>query len=1102
MLRKVIPLHSFFTVRDSSERMTFFYKHLPLFICIMGIAPLQAQQVRYKDQPVHFTKERADHFDEKALRERMFADGLSSAVVDKLVEQHRRLWAQGMHIEWSRAQSARNGTGNPNTCAICADMSAEGGWGAWQGAVGGNSGSNPPIWGALGSPQAPNFNLNSGSGIDWCTPGFNPNDPPLPLVAPGFGNTSIELGEPQAAGSITEQLVYPLTVSVSDTNFIYAYALVLEDAGHPDGERPFAEFVMLNPAGDTIPCAFFHYEAAEPNGQALPGFYQGTCGAKYKPWTTVGVNLSGYVGQTVTLIITNADCIWGAHFAQSYWDFNCGILQGSSSADCYGVSDTLRAPVDPNIAYGYHWSPGGQTTQSIVVHPQQGDTFVVEVQPPTGCNFYEIFVPQVSGLNPSFTYNGSCGQINFHDASTTSSGAPIVAWQWSFPGGNPSSSTIQNPVVHYPAGSYTATLIVTAASGCTDTVTVSGIVTGVAPVAVFTAPDVCSGSSIQFTDLSTFDASDPIVEWHWDFGDGTISNAHQPSHTYNNDSSYAVVLTVTTTGGCVSTIVHNVTIHPLPVALFDASIECQNYPTLFQNHSTGSTQWEWHFGDANLSAAQNPSHIYSSSGNFTVQLTAISAFGCRDSVLQTVHVNPQPVAAFNSTKACVGDPTCFTDLSTLASGAVVVWRWNFGDAASGASDFSDEENPCHIFTPGGTFDPVRLTVTSDSGCVGSVTIPVSFWELPVASFSSNAVCLNTLTHFTDASVAGDVEDPLHSWNWNFGDSSANASWQNPEHMYASHGWFEVQLVVTSSHHCMDTVVQQARVFDVPVPEFSDSAEGCTPFCAAFTDLSMSDDGAITDWDWTFSGGNPPATAARNPDVCYSVPGSYNVTLIATTSYGCKDTLMKPQYVNVYDLPHADFCIAPDSLTSLLVPAFNFCDMWSDNVISWQWDFGDGSPLADSVMNPSHSYGSTIDNNTYYTYLVTVYVQTEHGCRDSITRKVEVAPDFSFFVPNSFTPNGDHINDTFYGKGRGISDYTISVYDRWGILLWTCHESGVNTDWDRYAQDGMPSACQWNGLLDANYTGRKLQNDVYVWRVRLTTIFGEEKTFIGHVSAIK
>ena len=1158
---------------------------------MLSAATGMAQQVNYKDKPVTFIKQRATHFDEKTLRENMTADGLPQPVVNKLVEQHRQMWDKGMHVEWSRAQTARNGPGNPSTCAVCDAMSAENGWGAWQGAVGGNSSMNPPVWGPLGSPTAPNFNLNSGGGNDLCTPGFNFGDPPIPLVAPGFGNTSIELGEPQMAGSVAEQLVYPLTVAVTDTNFIYAYALVLEDAGHPDGERPYAEFVMLNPAGDTIPCAFFHYEASEPNGNSLPGFYQGTCGAKYKPWTTVGVNLSSYVGQTVTLVITNADCIWGAHFAQSYWDFNCGILQGSSSTDCYGVADTLHAPDDPSINYTYHWYPGGQTTQNIVVYPQPGDTFVVAVQPPTGCNFYEIFVPHPQGINPDFTYTSLCGAVNFHDISTTSSGVPIVAWHWSFPGGNPSSSTLQNPTVEYVGGSFTATLIITAASGCIDTVTISGIPTSASPTAAFTAAGVCLGNAISFTDHSSPVGNDPIVSWQWNFGDGLQSSLQDPTHLYSSSNAFIVSLTVTSQGGCSSTITDTVQVHPLPIAAFSASNVCEHNPVLFNDLSSGPpANWYWDFGDGNQSLLQSPSHAYLTSGTYTATLVVVSIFNCRDTVTHDLVVYPQPVAQFSAVKVCVGDTTCFTDLSTVSSGnntswswnfgdtlsgaensstlqnpchvftpgetfspvilqvtsdfgctnviahaidfytlpvaefsankvcvgdatcftdlsvvtsgQVVSWNWEFGDAASGFDNYSDFENPCHTFTPGGVFLPVHLIVTTDNGCRDSIDRLVNFWQLPQAAFTSTAGCLNTITHFTDLSNPAEAADPLHAWNWNFGDST-NHSWQqNPDHLYASSGYFDVQLAISTTHNCKDTITIPARVYSLPVPEFSDSAEGCTPFCASFSDLTSTIDGNISAWDWTFAGGNPPVSSSTNLGVCYSIPGTYNVTLISTTSFGCKDTIMKPQYVNVYELPGADFSIVPDTSTSLLTPAFDFRDLWTVNVTEWQWDFGDGSPLESNVINPRHSYGSTIDNNTYYSYLVTVYVQTEHGCRDSISRKVEVTPDFSFFIPNSFTPNGDHINDLFYGKGRGIQEYTISIYDRWGILLWTCHEEGLNTDWDRYQQDGMPSACQWDGILDANLTDKKLQNDVYVWRVRLTTIFGEKKTYIGHVSAVK
>ena len=85
---------------------------------MLSAATGMGQQVRYNNTPVTFIKQRATHFDEKALRENMTADGLPQPVANKLIEQHRQMWDKGMHVEWSRAQTARNGTGNPSTCAV------------------------------------------------------------------------------------------------------------------------------------------------------------------------------------------------------------------------------------------------------------------------------------------------------------------------------------------------------------------------------------------------------------------------------------------------------------------------------------------------------------------------------------------------------------------------------------------------------------------------------------------------------------------------------------------------------------------------------------------------------------------------------------------------------------------------------------------------------------------------------------------------------------------------------------------------------------------------------------------------------------------------
>jgi hypothetical protein len=97
---------------------------------------------------------------------------------------------------------------------------------------------------------------------------------------------------------------------------------------------------------------------------------------------------------------------------------------------------------------------------------------------------------------------------------------------------------------------------------------------------------------------------------------------------------------------------------------------------------------------------------------------------------------------------------------------------------------------------------------------------------------------------------------------------------------------------------------------------------------------------------------------------------------------------------------------------------------------------------------------------------------------------------------------------FFGKGRGIKDYEIWLFDRWGNMLWNCDHSGKNADWDGPGQDGMPAFCKWDGAvvkggIDMSGSSRRLvQEDVYVWKVNLTNIFDQRYTYVGHVNVVR
>jgi PKD repeat protein len=339
---------------------------------------------------------------------------------------------------------------------------------------------------------------------------------------------------------------------------------------------------------------------------------------------------------------------------------------------------------------------------------------------------------------------------------------------------------------------------------------------------------------------------------------------------------------------------------------------------------------------------------------------------------------------------------------------------------------------------------------------------------------------------------------LQSYSWSFPEGApVQSGLVNPQAVYDSAGAFTAELIVTTLNGCRDTAVGPVTVHALPRISLPDLDSACVPFCHAFQGSANSIDGAITQWNWSFPGGSPANSTAADPGpVCYDEPGSYGVRLQVATEYGCTDDTSVSDIITAYPLPQADFSISTTT-TGILNPSFNFVDASSANVVQWLWNFGDGSPSVLGGPLQQHSYVGSMVGNTFYRYEASLIVTTRYGCTDTILRPLDITPDFTFYIPNAFTPNGDRRNGLFYGKSFGVREYDIWIFDRWGLELWSCHYEGDNIPWDRYGEEGMSSACRWDGT----YEGKTVQQDVYVWKVMLTDVYGKRRSFIGHVTVL-
>lgn len=616
--------------------------------------------------------------------------------------------------------------------------------------------------------------------------------------------------------------------------------------------------------------------------------------------------------------------------------------------------------------------------------------------------------------------------VSFTNLSFIPSGfaESIHTWEWDFDDGSaPVIFTFpDNPNIIYTflgtSTSHNVKLTVTSTNGCIASIikTVNSIPS---PIANFSVSNTrCIGQLVQFTDLSSFNGGGSTQSWAWDFGDplsGTAntSNLQHPTHTFNGIGPFTVKLTITSTNGCVSTYTGPpLTINELPIANFTYNNACEGTPTTFTNTSNanspgGFQSYSWGFGDGGVSSLPDPQHLYLSYGNYVVTLTVVNNNGCAHTVNKAVIVNPKPIADFSfSAESCVGNPVNFINQSTVPSGFasfIQTWQWDFGDGSvTPPITFPDDPNKTWTFLGTATSHVVRLTVTTFNGCTSYIEKTVTSVAAPLANFSNfSNLCLNQPTQFTDLSqpIGG-----ILTWSWNFGDplsgTANNSTLQNPAHSFTATGNFIVTLTVTTSDGCINTYtpVIPVNINALPTANFTNT-DACEGFPTTFTNTSLTPGGTLIEsYSWNFGdGGTSPL---ESPQHVFATYGIYNVTLTISNSNGCIHTVTKQVLVN--PKPIADFSFSVANCVGAPVSFFNQSSVpsgFSANIQTWQWEFGDGSPVPAPIQFPGNPNVSHIFMGNATSHVVRLTVTTTTGCVSFIEKTVTSVPapiaNFSF-----------------------------------------------------------------------------------------------------------
>jgi len=275
-------------------------------------------------------------------------------------------------------------------------------------------------------------------------------------------------------------------------------------------------------------------------------------------------------------------------------------------------------------------------------------------------------------------------------------------------------------------------------------------------------------------------------------------------------------------------------------------------------------------------------------------------------------------------------------------------------------------------------------------------------------------------------------------------------------------------VATDAGGCQGVATTIVTINPNPIISISSSkANICAPACVSFTVNSST---SVSNVSWFFENGSGVTTATTTQ--CFNKGGVYTSTATIIDNNGCIGGATHT--IEVYPTPTADFIFAP--LRPIVDNEITFTDAsFGANITEWYWFFN--SQVVNSTsQNPNYIYSEIGP------YAVTLIVKSDKGCMDTITQLIVVGEDYGIYVPNSFTPNGDGLNDVFSAKGYGISKFEMSIFDRWGEKMFTTND--IHNAWD------------------GKYRGILCKEDAYTWKIDLVNVFGKSKELTGHVTLIK
>lgn len=833
----------------------------------------------------------------------------------------------------------------------------------------------------------------------------------------------------------------PTSADISSTS--HCFTITVQDDNCPyNGSQTYSfcitiTGIILNTTSTDANCGAL-------NGTTLVQVISGAGPFTYQ-WLGGGTNANqnGLSAGTYTVNVTGA----GGCMSSATATINNGAAPGNVNMNginisCYGSnSGSATANASGGAPpYTYLWNTGATT--STITGLALG-VYYVMVTTSNGCIKYDtitITQPAAPLTYTTLQSNVTCNGLADGLATAVPSGGTFpYTYVWN-------TIPIQTTSVATSLSGGIYSVIITDDNGCSISTSVT----------IF-EPTPLNANAMVVSNVSCYGFSDGFATVGASGGTGTYNymwNTSPPQYiqSVNGLATGNYIVTVSDANSCLT--FSSITITQPPIL----SLSSAAFPVTCNGANNGQTivipaggsptyTYQWM-----PTGGTGPSATGLSPGTYNITIT--DANSC---VISASMVVTQPsaliVSSVGSATICSGQNTL---ISAAATGGTGAYTFNWTGLGAGANQ---NVSPS-------TTTIYNVTATDANGCssnLSSVTINVtSLTAANLTASGSSAICYGnsaTISCFVSGGTG-----PV-TLNWSAGLGTGNGPFTvSPIN--------SITYIVTVTDACGTSVNANIPITVNPLPVIDiapQSANACTEVILSFFDNSTTNAGAT--YNWYFGDGS--TSAQVSPVHNYTSSGNYNVNLIVTSVAGCSNNANVLCSVVVY--PGSNAAFLSEGLDGTTIsPVYKFTNT-STNSVSCLWNFGDGS--SSTVVNPNHTYASKSE------YMVILYTISINGCKDSVMEMVEIKAEFTLYIPNAFTPDGNGNNDYFTAKGDEISEFKMMIFDRWGELIF-------ETD-DIYKG--------WDGK--ANHGDEVSENGVYVYKISVRDFEQKYHGYTGHVTLL-